>query len=811
MEKILNLNGKWQLFLERNENFKDFAYEISNGQQLENDIKTKIDGMVPGNFELDMQAAGLIGDLFFGSNSLMAQELENYHLWYLRRFNYSSNRFNNVYFDFEGIDTVADIYLNGNKIGHTDNMLISHKIKAQGIKEGENELMVHIIPTFVEERRRELGETVNLHQSYNAASLSLRKAPHSYGWDIMPRILSGGLWRDVILCEEKEDYIDNIYMATVSISEEKAVIIANYSAVFSHDFNKDYSLLIVGDCGNHHFENHLKTLWHNQGGFNICVPDPQIWYPRDMGEPNLYKITATLLYKGEAVDTMQFNFGIRMIELERTMLTDKEGTGEFCFHVNGEKLFVRGTNWVALDAFHSRDAARLDMALQNLWDSNCNMVRCWGGNVYEDHPFFDFCDSHGILVWQDFAMSCGSYPQQEYLFEKIKEEAEHVVKKLRLHPSIALWAGDNECDVATAYWSPYKQDPNGNKITREILPMVIRNFDPHRDFLPSSPFLSPEAFKICNKSCECNVLPEDHLWGPRDYFKSPFYCNSNAHFASETGYHGCPSPESLKKFLSADKMWPWQNNEQWQLHATCMERGNDALYAYRLPIMSKQVEALFGNIPDNIVDFSLASQISQGEAMKFFIERFRMKKWRMTGIIWWNLMDGWPQFSEAAVDYYNERKLGFYMIKRSQEPICLMMREPDENGNIALVGANEYLTDKAVKYAVEDFVGGQTVLEGEIILNKNSSLEISDIHFQKDETHFYLITWECDGKTGKNHYVAGSPPYSYEQYVGWLEKGGLMDNIRQSKNNQATKTTFLNFEKQTRDMSISSRNSMISR
>ncbi len=157
-----------------------------------------------------------------------------------------------------------------------------------------------------------------------------------------------------------------------------------------------------------------------------------------MGEQNLYKVTATLYHGKEIVDTAGFNFGIRTVRLIKSDTTDNSGNGEFCFYVNGVKAYVRGTNWVPLDAFHSRDSGRLKKALDMLVDVNCNAVRCWGGNVYEDHEFFDFCDKNGILVWQDFAMGCATYPQNREFLEKMREETEFIVKKLRGHTSIAI-------------------------------------------------------------------------------------------------------------------------------------------------------------------------------------------------------------------------------------------------------------------------------------------------------------------------------------------------------------------------------------
>jgi beta-mannosidase len=287
----------------------------------------------------------------------------------------------------------------------------------------------------------------------------------------------------------------------------------------------------------------------------------------------------------------------------------------------------KGTDWVPMDAFHCRDAERYGKALELAKDIGCNIIRCWGGNVYEDHEFFDFCDRNGIMVWQDFAMACYSYPETERFKKKLQDEATAVIRKLRNHPCIILWAGDNEVDAGTRLF-----DPNSNSLTREVIPKCVELNDIGRPYLPSSPYISPEAYASGFRSqAYGSALPEDHLWGPRDYYKSEFYKSNRACFVSETGYHGCPSLESIKKFITPEKVWPYAGNDEWILHSTD-QNGNDK----RVMLMEKQVRVLFGKVPTEPKEYILASQISQAEAKKYFIERMRVDRPHKTGIIWWN-------------------------------------------------------------------------------------------------------------------------------------------------------------------------------
>lgn len=774
LNKNVLLNGEWSMYIAKDCEYQKTAVNPKTEKDLQNTSFSNLNATVPGNFELELEKANILPEIFYGNNVLEVQNYEDAHLWYCKKFDYEKKENQKATLVFEGIDTFADIYLNGELLGQTENMFIAHKFDVTALLKEQNEISIHIKPTCVEAQNLTIGAGSNVFLPYNAASLPVRKAAHSFGWDIMPRAVSGGIWRDVYLnIDENIGTIEEIYPYTVRLWENSAKIWTYFKVSPSADI-KNFEIKINGKLGDSTFSASQK-LWHNEGKVEFDVESPALWWPKNMGEANLYDFCVELWHGDKLCDTKTLKFGIRTVKLERTSLTDQNGNGEFKFYINGEPFFVMGTNWVPLDAFHSRDKERMEKSLELLDESGCNMVRCWGGNVYEDHNFFDYCDSHGIAVWQDFAMGCAMYPQNTEFCLKLQKEAEEVVKKLRHHASLVLWAGDNECDVST-YWSPLATDPNLNVLTRKILPEVVRQHDPVREFLPSSPYVDQTAYNqgaYAASSHNQYSLPEDHLWGPRDYFKGDYYRNAKSHFASETGYHGCPSPSSIKKFISPEKLWPPLGNDEWLIHAACMEKGTDNQYAYRIPLMVSQVETLFGKVPDNLDDFSLASQISQAEAMKYFVERFRVGKWRRTGIIWWNLLDGWPQFSDAVIDYYYDKKLAFDYIKTSQLPVCLMFDEPKE-GCLSLVAANEYRKPVDFCYTVKDLTDDVTVACGKAALGKNTSEVIGKIKFDDKKTHFYLIEWKFDGKKFKNHYISGNPPYDFEEYTKLAKSAGLI-------------------------------------
>lgn len=736
MEKIIN---NWKLAIVKNSD----GTNATHSSEIKGEV---INASVPGNFELDMYESGMIPDPYYGDNVLALQDFEDRHLYYFTTLDFEQKDGFDAFIEFGGIDTVADIYIDGSFLGHTENMLIPHTFPL-GLADGKHELLVHIRPSVIEAQKVSVPSSSYFFR-YNGDSVALRKAPYMYGWDIMPRIVSGGLWKDVKIIYKPKSRIEDFYLFTQAVDNGTAVLMLNFSMSGNQGLIKDYSYKIDGICGGSRFTVE-RRLFSSHTHERIVIESPKLWYPKNYGEQNLYSITLTLYKNGVECDRREFEFGIRVIELVRTAFAGDDG--EFCFYVNGQKVFVLGTNWVPLDAFPSRHASLQSRALEMLDEIGCNTVRCWGGNVYPDEDFYKFCDRHGIMVWQDFSLACAHYTYTEKFAREIEAEALAVVKQFRLHPSLAIWSGDNECDGMASYCRP---EINGHSIptvipehnihTRQIIPRVIRDNDCGRQYLPSSPYWENTIGVLSGKK-----LSESHLWGPRDFFKGEYYSTAVAHFASETGYHGCPSPETLKEFIPEESLTNWGDgkvclDKYWLTHAACMEVP-DSLYAYRIPLMTRQVERLFGKIPKDIETYSLMSQISQAEAKKYFIERFRVGKWRRTGIIWWNLIDGWPQISDAVVDWYGRKKLAYSYINRSQQPFCMMFDE-----GITLVAVNDTQKDISVDYKVWDATNGTTVISGSCNVSANANLRLESLPDEKG--HFYVIEWSGDEK-GKNHFV----------------------------------------------------------
>lgn len=772
MEKRIELKN-WRLLLAPNADVIKAGFEPMEIAELEASPYLKLSATVPGCMELELHKAGLAPDPYFGKNPLAYNQYENRHLWYYTTFDCDNAFEEQLFLQFEGIDTKARISLNGQCVGYADNMLIGHSFFVSGIlKEKGNELIVHIEPTMIAARRVELTP-LNRTQYYNQASLAYRKAAYMFGWDIMPRFVSGGLWKPVYLVQKSDERLEQCYLYTTKVDVAKGVAALTAFVEFTTgaDLLDDLRVTVDGVCGESCFHKEKKP-WHVYESFSFKLENAKLWWPKNYGDQNLYDVTFRLWRGEKLLDEKSFRFGVRMIELERTSVLDEKGKGKFGFIVNGKPVFCLGTNWVPLDAFPCRHKERLPMALELLEDSGCNMVRCWGGNIYEDDAFYDFCDEKGIMIWQDFGMGCAIYPEMNEMFLlDLKNEAISVVKRLRNHAALALWAGDNEVDICIVHYSGRKADPNLIPATREVLPSVVRNYDVMRPYIPSSPYIDTLAFESRGKTTE------DHLWGPRDYFKGKFYKGAGSCFASEIGYHGCPSPKSLEKFISADQLYPVLNEKdqgtpEYLVHASSMDTDPASPYAYRIPLMVRQVRTLFGAEADNLNDFAKQSQISQAEAKKYFIEKFRVGKPHRTGLIWWNLLDGWPQVSDAVIDWYYCKKLAVPFIKRAQQQLCLMFDEP-ENGRMKLMAVQDGGKMQTVSYTVRDVLADKVLLSGTATVAAESAASVATLPEMSD-FHFLLIEWQtADGKCGRNHFTTKTMDISYAEYICALQKSDM--------------------------------------
>lgn len=781
---LFSLDGEWALA-----HYEEGAYPIEEPGQLEDWTLEWIPAQVPGNVELDLLRAGKIEEPFYASNIRQLRAFENHTWWYRCKFklpvDFRPAPGEQVELVFAGLDTLATLWVNQVKAGESANMLIEQRFDVTHfLRPGdENELVVRL-DSALNAARRMHYEPGSMSWEHRFEGLHLRKAPHTWGWDITPRAVSAGIWRSVRLEIKPAVGFDWIYYWTVSTGSDGASLGARFQVRLPENSLKGWSVKFHGECRGQRFD-YTWPLEFIADGCTIPIAEARLWWPAGMGAPDLYTVTAQLCHGENVLAERRERIGLRSLRIERTELAGQAWNTEpldsvtgrfdrpplpgshFLIYINDQPVMIKGSNWVPLDAFHSRDAARLPQALALVEELGCNMIRCWGGNVYENDAFYDRCDELGVLVWQDFAFACCLYPQTESFLAQVQAEAQQVVPRLRNHACLALWCGDNENDMA--YLSEGR-DPGRNRLTRQVLPQVLERLDPQRHYIPSSPYVPPN---LVGQPDAWQLTPEQHLWGPRGYFKSPFYTHHSAHFIGEIGYHGCPDPASVRQFISPENLWPPLENDEWQVHSVYHWQQR-SIERDRIQLMLNQVRLFFAEVPEDLESFALASQIVQAEAKKFFIESTRLRKWATSGILWWNVIDGWPQFSDAVVDYYFRKKLAFEYIRRSQAPVCLVIGEPGTGEILPVVACNDTLQDAPLSWqvwlAAEDGADCKKALlaRGEFLLPANQNWQVGRLPAHPSQQRLLLLQWEVNGQRFANHYLAGSPPFNLEQYRHWL-------------------------------------------
>ena len=734
---------------------------------------------VPGNCELDLVNAGLLPPMEVGLNVLKLRPYEAYQWLYTKTFEAPAVDVKagcRATLVFGGIDTLADIFLNGEKIGESENMLIERRFDVtKKLKKGANTVQVLLRPVLLDAQYATVGEMGGASEP-GADGERYRKAAHMGGWDIFPRVFVQGLCRSVSL--EIEDPVrlrECVWMIkNLDVKARRAdfKFRSRLEAPFSIMDKANLRLTLSRNGQSRQVADFPVYSYHPIADFTLTNAD--LWWPRGSGEPALYDAVAEIVAQdGTVLARDARKIGVRSIELVRDDVYGEDRPGQFLFKVNGEPTYVRGSNWVPLDSFHGRDRQHLIPTLEMWKDLNCNMVRVWGGGVYEPDEFFDWCDANGVMVWQDFMTGCGVFPQDDAYARATREEIQSIVIRHRNHPSIALWSGNNENDGAFTWFvgRTLHRDPNMDRNSRKTIPDVLFEYDLTRPYLPSSPYYSPDVAAGKAKPSE------DHLWGARAYYKVPFYTNSPCWFASEMGYHGCPNLESLKKMMTPGCVSPWKEitnngenphkdfhwNDEWQLKACNAGLKPGVMrHGTRNNLMTNQAKIMFGAVAQDVEGFVEQSQTVQAEAMKTFCELFRSRKFtRFNGLIWWNVRDGWPIISDAVIDYYGGKKKAYFALKNAQKDqiVCVV----DDRTAWAVNDARRAVKGRAT---FTDKATGKVFLEKEFEIPANGKLALGTVPFSGQGV--VLIEATLDGKPFRNHFLYGEPPFKWADVQDWL-------------------------------------------
>ncbi|MEN8224776.1 MAG: glycoside hydrolase family 2 protein [Bacteroidota bacterium] len=621
---------------------------------------------VPGCVHTDLMANGLIEDPFYGDNESKLQWIGEASWVYSNNFLAVNDILekSNQEIVFEGLDTYAKVYLNDSLIITADNMFRAWKANVKGIyKEGENHLEVVFAPP---------GEINDIkaeglpYQLPDKRAFS-RKAPYHFGWDWGPEFITCGIWKDTYFHGWDDFRIENVHVHYASIDLDPLPVQMTVSVDSDAEQNARLRLFNEESGDRIAFKKVKLTKGMNELVLTAEISNPELWWPAGLGDQKMYAFRTEVVGNGHS-DAMVSNFGIREIALVR----EPDAYGEsFYFNVNGLPVFMKGANYIPQDNFLTQvDTARYENLIGSVVDANMNMLRVWGGGIYENDIFYDLCDQNGILLWQDFMFACNMYPGDDAFLENVKQEAVENVSRLSNHPCIALWCGNNEVDEGWHNWGwqkslGYSEADSAKvwsdylKVFHDILPSVVEEYDPGTIYYPSSPMTGWGRDEAYTKG-------DVHYWGVW-WGEEPFetYRWKGGRFVSEYGFQGMPPMETIESFTESGDRFPGSAIlEAHQKHP----RGTELIQKY----MKREFI-----VPEDLDDYVYVSQVLQAEGMGQAFYAHRVSQPFCMGTLYWQLNDCWPVTSWASLDYYGRWKALHYHIKRAYAPLMIVAAEVD--------------------------------------------------------------------------------------------------------------------------------------
>lgn len=659
---------------------------------------------VPGDVHTTLIHHGLIDDPFYGHNDQKCRWVEDRVWWYRTVFTLDEPPGPNEKMElvFEGLDTFATVYLNGAELGSTDNMFISHTFEVtRELKRGKNVIAVKFDPVHMKVEAKAVG---TFWSGYSKERVWTRKNQSHYGWDWGPRLLCAGIWKEVRLQKTRYAKLDHVYARTVEISDDQALIDISLEMI-AWDRSKRYTArveLINKEEGNICASAEMNIELNQNlvmdgaamgtrltGHSRLEVAGPKLWWTHDLGTPYLYKLRITAFADDEPIDSHSQRFGIRCLELRQH---NDEGNSVFTFVLNGINVFAKGANWIPIDSFIASAAdERYSHLIRMTKDGNMNMLRVWGGGIYERDIFYDECDQLGILVWQDFMFACALYPDYNRNFmDNVRREVEHVTKRLRSRTCLALWCGNNENDwlyeaihASGGIPHPYY----GEKINHELMPAILEQLDPSRTFWPSSPYGGNDHnsreegdthnWQVWHGNIEPRVFGEPQL---QDYsieglsFKK--FKEDRTKFASEFGMHASANLYTLKRNIPESEL-VWGSAEM-------MNRNKDINHLKGIMLMEG-----YTGIPRNLEEYMNYSMLTQAEGLKYGIEHYRRNKPGTSGALFWQLNDCWPGTSWSVIDYYGLPKAAYHYARKFFHPALLTVEFTPGDLELVLWGIND--------------------------------------------------------------------------------------------------------------------------
>jgi beta-mannosidase len=684
-----------------------------------------LDVDVPGDVHTALISAGRIEDPFYERNEQECAWIEDREWWYRTTFQgpeESLQADERLRLVFHGLDTFATVWLNGEELGRHQNMFREAVFDVStSLHPGENTLAV-----LFDRPLDHAGEEHPDQWGRNPERVSMRKAQFGFGWDWGPRLPTVGIWRPVELRRERGASFRGVHFYTLDVDptgQRAAIAMRVEAEPFATEGRIEASITLTAPDGEPVSEDSLILDGKGSdlaGTAYITVEKPHLWWTHDLGQPALYGLKVDLCQQGDVLDSHESKVGIRTLELDQSPDPDEPGTRFFRFVLNGVPIFARGADWIPADSFVGTiPHARYENLISAARDANMNMLRVWGGGIYEHDAFYDLCDSLGLLVWQDFMFACAVYPEEPASFvAEVEEEARYQVRRLRSHACLALYCGNNENQWIhdRTYWDRDDTTVPGALYYDEILPRVVAELDGRIPYWPGSPFGGDDH----NDRRQGNV----HNWEvwhgnvPRHFGEEPErdtapesvsyfrYAEDLGRFISEFGMHASPVRETLRRAIPEGQLYH---------HSPSMDHHNKDDPKNKGDNLMLTVTGLPKDL-DEYVDFSM---ISQAEGLKFALEHFRRRKPHCSGTLFWQLNDCWPVLSWSVLDYNGFGKAGYHYVRRAYSPLLASFRAlPD--GSVEL-----WLTNDTLSEIRDEVTVRLATFDGEEIWEEDHSVHVS--------------------------------------------------------------------------------------
>jgi beta-mannosidase len=666
--KRLYLTGKW--------NFKEEGADKF------------LSATVPGEVHLDLLKNNIIDEPLIGLNAQNLEYLEGKIWIYEKNFTIPKYfKFRKAELVFEGIDHIGKIFINEKYLGITNNSFISHCFDVTRFLSKDNKIQVmlndglNFTPSKDDEKYLpHCGKDKN--ESWKELKrIFLRKPQFYFGWDWTQRLINCGIWRDVYL-----NFYQNLAIRDLQIYPDVSGKVAVEAEIENFSLEKISSELKL-----HINQKIMKTEkillnpCKNKITFSFEVKNPKLWFPWNIGEPYLYNFVLEVYHNGTLQDTKNIDFGFRKVEVIQKFISKQEGTG-FTFKINGINTFAKGANWVPADTIIARvNNTKYKKLINYAKEMGSNMLRIWGGGIYENPYFYQLCDKAGIMLWQDFMYACAYYPDDKKEFiEQVEKETEWAVKNLRNHPSIVLWCGNNENNVI--YYHHIHPGPEseektknpkrvfyGKKIYHKILPEIVKKHDKSAFYWPSSPY-SPsgdDPQSMIEGDRHSWYIPNTNLfingkWIPGEKYTQAgeryFFLMDKAKFVSEFGRLGLSNEDTIKKATNIKKLN--MDSPEFKFHLNTMSKNKEVFINYLLSSYGERIHKLS---PQKLILFS---QLWQAENIYFALSYYNSRRFITSGTLFWMFNDSWPTSSSwTAVDYYLKKTPVFWYAKRAFQKI----------------------------------------------------------------------------------------------------------------------------------------------